>query len=116
MFGTDEVLVAAKQLVILNGVDIAQDLEEVTYIHFLCDQHEVVYSNGAATESLYTGPEALKSVSPESRQEILTLIPELSDINYKALSARILIKGRRGRQLAVRHKNNNQPLVRSAPH
>lgn len=116
MLGTDEVLVAAKQLVMLNGVDIAQDLEEVTYVHFLCDQHEVVYANGAATESLYTGPEALKSVSPESRKEILTLFPELSDINYKALSARTLVKGSKGRRLALRHKNNNKPLVRSALH
>jgi hypothetical protein len=116
MFDADEVLVAAKQLLMLAGVDIAHDIDEVTYFHFMFDQHEVIYANGAASESLYPGPEALKSVSAEACIEILTLFPEITYINYKALSARTLIQGRKARQLAVRHKNNNIPLVQPALH
>lgn len=56
MFGTDEVLVAAKQLLQLDGIDIATDVERVDYYHILFDRHEVMILNGAETESLYTGP------------------------------------------------------------
>uniref|UniRef100_UPI0035AF8BD3 Hint domain-containing protein n=1 Tax=Paracoccus sp. TaxID=267 RepID=UPI0035AF8BD3 len=64
MFGTDEVLVAAKQLCQVDGIDVANDLDGVTYVHFLFDSHQLVISNGAETESLHTGAEALKSVGP----------------------------------------------------
>lgn len=111
MFGADEVLVAAKQLVILDGIDICDDLDSVTYVHFMCNQHEVVFANGAASESMFTGPEALKSVGSEARKEILTLFPELMDMDYRADPARILATGRMGRRLAHRHAQNNKMLV-----
>ena len=56
IFGTDEVLVAAKQLCQLDGIDIALDLGAVTYVHFLFDAHQVVFSNGAETESFLPVP------------------------------------------------------------
>ena len=114
MCGVDEILVAAKQLVMLDGIDIAHDVETVEYFHFLFDQHEVVFSNGAATESLFTGPVALASVSPAAKEEILTLFPELNDVNYEALPVRTLLNGRRARQLAHRHKENKMPLTNGA--
>lgn len=113
MFGATEVLVAAKHLVPLAGIDVAHDVIEVTYVHILFDRHEVVFSNSALTESLYTGPQALKSVSPESKAEILTIFPELADVDYEPLSCRMLANGRMGRKLAIRHKNNNKPVVQS---
>lgn len=116
MCDADEVLVTAKQLLMLPGIDIAHDIDEVTYFHFIFDQHEVVYANGAASESLYPGPKALKTVSAESRIEILILFSELSDIDYKTLPARTFVQGRKARQLALRHKKNNMPLVQLALH
>ena len=111
MFGTDEVLVAAKQLCQLDGIDIADDLTEVEYFHILFDRHEIVYSNGAETESLYTGPEALKSVGRAAREEIFAIFPELRDRDYAPPAARHLASGRMGRKLAVRHAQNDRPLV-----
>ncbi|WBU63799.1 Hint domain-containing protein [Paracoccus aerodenitrificans] len=110
MFGVDEVLVAAKQLLMLDGIDYADDAEGVDYYHFLFDQHEVVYSNGAETESLYTGPEALKSLSEDARVEILAIFPELRDLDYDAVPARMLSSGRLARKLAIRHRKNQKPL------
>ncbi|KGJ17297.1 hemolysin [Paracoccus sanguinis] len=109
MFGTDEVLVAAKQLCQLDGIDVAQDLSEVVYIHFLFDDHQIVFSNGAETESLLVGPEALKSVGIAARAEILALFPELAD--HAAVPARTVTSGRMARKLAVRHLQNQRPLV-----
>lgn len=111
MFGADEVLVAAKQLVILDGIDYVDDGRGVSYVHFLCDRHEVVFANGSASESLFTGPEALKSVSAEAREEIFALFPELMDMEHRAASARPLATGRMGRRLAHRHAQNNKMLL-----
>ena len=113
MFGTDEVLVAAKQLVMTDGIDVAEDLAQVEYFHILFDQHEIVNSNGAATESLYTGPEALKSLGQAARDEIFALFPELRDIGHQAEAARMLTSGRMARKLAVRHVQNDRALYLS---
>ncbi|MCB0968899.1 MAG: Hint domain-containing protein, partial [Ilumatobacter sp.] len=48
-FDEREVLAAAKHLVNSRGVRIVEPLE-VTYLHFMCRNHEVVLSNGAWTE------------------------------------------------------------------
>lgn len=111
MFGTVEVLVAAKQLLQLDGIDIATDLTEVTYVHFMFDAHQIVLANGAEAESLYTGDEALKSVGPEAVAEIFALFPELAE-GAKSEPARLLTSGRMARKLAVRHLQNRQPLVK----
>lgn len=111
MFGTDEVLVAAKQLMLLAGIGLAYDLDSVTYVHMLFDRHEVVISNGAETESLFTGPEALKAVGPAARAEILALFPELVRPEAVTPAARVLASGRMGRKLAMRHGQNGKALL-----
>ena len=111
MFGVFEILVAAKHLLKLNGIEITEDNSEVEYFHILFDRHEVVFANGAETESLYTGPEALKSVDPARRAEILTLFPALHDRDYTPAAARLLASGRLSRKLAMRHIRNDQPLI-----
>mgnify|MGYP000916140246 FL=1 len=112
MFGTNEILVAAKQLLLLDGIEVAEDLATVEYHHFLFDRHEVILSNGAETESLFTGPEALKSIGRAAREEIFGLFPELQTRDYEAVSARVLASGRMGRRLAIRHRQNHRQLVR----
>ncbi len=111
MFDQDEVLVAAKHLCELDGIEVADEITQISYHHIMFDQHEVVIANGAESESLYAGPQALKSVSSESRNEILTLFPELAEMSEAPASARYLVSGRKGRKLASRHAQNTRPLV-----
>lgn len=113
MFGAAEVLVAAKQLLQIEGIDIAQDVQGVEYFHFLFDRHEVVISEGAETKSLYTGKEALKSIGHSAQEEIFALFPELRDRPEDVLpeGARLLASGRMGRKLAVRHAQHRKALV-----
>ncbi len=75
-FEEREVLVAAKHLVGMQGIDIV-DEPSVTYIHFMFDQHEVVLSNGAWTESFQPGDMSLAGVGTSQRSEIYELFPEL---------------------------------------
>ena len=77
--GSKEIFIAAKDLIGVPGIEIAIDLTEITYWHFICDQHQVVFAEGAASESLYTGPEALKMLGAEARAEIYQIFPELRD-------------------------------------
>lgn len=76
LFGEREVLVAAKHLI--DGLDVLrEEVPQVTYFHMLFDQHEVVYAEGAATESFHPGNTGLASISAAAREELFTIFPEL---------------------------------------
>jgi Ca2+-binding RTX toxin-like protein len=75
-FEDREVLVAAKHLIGLAGVD-AVETSSVTYIHFMFDQHEVVLSDGAWTESFQPGDQTLRGLDNAQRNEIFEIFPEL---------------------------------------
>jgi len=75
-FEDREVLVAAKHLTGLPGVDVVET-SSVTYIHFMFDQHEVVLSDGAWTESFQPGDLTLRGLDNAQRNELLELFPEL---------------------------------------
>jgi Ca2+-binding RTX toxin-like protein len=77
-FEDREVLVAAKYLTGLEGVDVV-DVSNVTYIHFMFDQHEVVLSDGAWTESFQPGDHSLEGIGNSQRNEIFELFPELEN-------------------------------------
>jgi Ca2+-binding RTX toxin-like protein len=76
-FDEHEVLVAAKHLIGAEGVTQV-DSVGTTYIHFMFDQHEVVLSNGAWTESFQPGDYSLKGLGNAQRAELLELFPELA--------------------------------------
>ena len=75
-FEDREVLVAAKHLTGLEGIDRVE-VSGVTYIHFMFAQHEVVLSDGAWTESFQPGDLSLDGIGNAQRLEILELFPEL---------------------------------------
>lgn len=75
-FDEHEVLVSAKHLVANDGIG-AVDAAGTTYIHFMCDRHEVVLSNGSWTESFQPGDYTLKGMGNAQRAEIYDLFPEL---------------------------------------
>lgn len=110
MAGAAEVLVAACKLVGTAGIHVAQDLTHVDYWHLLFDAHQVIRSEGALTESLFTGPEALRAVPPQALAEILDLFPLLADPGHVALHARPVVQGHRARTLAARHQQHGRPL------
>jgi len=110
-FDVTEVLVAAKQLTEMPGIEIAEDLKKVEYFHILFDQHEIIFSNSAETESLYTGAEALKSVDSSAREEIFSLFPALAETDALPASACQIVPGRKARNLVMRHHKNGRELV-----
>jgi Ca2+-binding RTX toxin-like protein len=79
MFDDREVLVAAKHLTVMEGVDIVQ-ADSVSYIHLMFDHHEVILGDGTWTESFQPGDMSLRGIGSEQRQEILSLFPELETV------------------------------------
>ncbi|SIS89859.1 Hint domain-containing protein [Paracoccus saliphilus] len=112
MFGEPEVLIAAKHLTEIDGIDVADDLQGVEYFHILFDRHQIVRSNGAETESMYTGKMALKSIPREQIEEIFAIFPELRHMSEdeSTAPARFLVPGRKARKLAIRARKNSCEL------
>lgn len=75
-FEDQEVLVAAKHLTGLAGVDAVRTTA-VTYIHFMFDRHEVVLSDGSWTESFQPGDQSLRGLDNAQRNEIYEVFPDL---------------------------------------
>ncbi|KIC47021.1 calcium-binding protein [Ruegeria sp. ANG-S4] len=112
MFAKREILIAAKKLVGMSGVSVDASVAQVTYHHILFDRHEVIFAEGAPSESLFTGPEALKSVGDAAVAEIQDLFPEILTENHVPQLARLVpAKGVQVRTLVERHKKNRKPLV-----
>jgi acyl-CoA reductase-like NAD-dependent aldehyde dehydrogenase len=88
---------------------VDQSASSVTYNHFLLQRHEIVFANGAPTESMFTGTEALKSVSKAARREITALFPEIVSPDFSPRP--IQQRGKVLRQFVGRISKNNKDLV-----
>jgi hypothetical protein len=77
LFGTPEVLVKAKDMVDDHAIRPATDLAEVEYFHLLFGCHQLLWANGALSESYQPGPETATGFDAATLSEIQTLFPEL---------------------------------------
>ena len=102
LFGEAEVLVAAKDLVNDRSVRFVPG-GEVEYVHLLFDRHQVVFSEGLATESFLPGPQTADSFEREVVEEICALFPEIDPDTGEGYSpaARRLLRGYEARVLAA---------------
>ena len=76
LFGSHEVLIAAKDLI--DGCRVRQMTGgEVTYIHLLFDRHQVVWSNGLPSESFLPGPQTTGSFEADMVAEIRAIFPHI---------------------------------------
>ena len=111
MFGMTEILMPAIKMTALPGIFVDETCAEVTYFHLLLDRHEIIFAEGAATESLFAGPEALRSLSVAARNEVLQIFPELANLDYTPASARYVPKSKRQDQLMARYLKNDRSRV-----
>jgi hypothetical protein len=76
-FGAGSVLVPAQAMV--NDASIRQEhgCDRVDYFHLLFDRHEVIFAEGAASESFHPGQTGLDGFSVAARAELAQLFPEL---------------------------------------
>lgn len=109
MFDQDEVLVSAKHLIGYAGI-APEPPSEVEYFHFVLDQHELVWANGTLTETMLTGPMALKALGPEQCRELSLIFPEIDMPSYVPTLARRVLKRGERQQALQRHEKNGKSL------
>ncbi len=107
MFGRPEVLVAAAQLLGLEGVDTVLPRRDMTYCHILCDRHAVLLAEGAPSESLMIGDRAADILKPEDLRKIDAMKPSPAG----PCPARMIPDRRRQKQLIARHLANGRPVL-----
>lgn len=100
MFGSDQVICAAKRLAGLDGIGVAPARAAVEFWHFCFDRHEIVFANGLAVESLLIGPQAKRTLVPDAAPLESGTAPLPPDLARNP--ARPIAEGRRGKQLVSR--------------
>ncbi len=103
LFGADEVLVSAANLV-RGDLVYRAPRPRITYYHILMDSHEIIFAEGAATESFHLTREAAEAVEYGHSEEdavaaeIARMFPELLACASKC--ARPAVKGYEARAFA----------------
>ncbi len=114
MFGQSEVLVSAIRLTALPGIFVDEKVDQVSYFHLVFDDHEIVLAEGAPAESLLAGPQALASLEPDARAELLTLFPKIEQDKWTMRSAAKIPDLKHQKKLLDRHAKNQKPVLDSA--
>lgn len=90
LFGDSEVLAAAKMMINDQSIRTAP-CKQVTYVHMLFDNHEIVCAEGCWSESYHPSAANMAALDMPARNEVLELFPELA--NYAIYdSARLSLK------------------------
>lgn len=109
--GRSTSLVSAIKLTEMAGIFVDTRVEEVEYFHILLDRHEVLLAEGAPSESLYLGRQALQALEPLARYEIGLLFPELKEAGFECTSAAYIPSGREQKQLSLQHAAQDVPVL-----
>jgi hypothetical protein len=76
LFGQSEVLIKAKDLINGRGIRTVES-DEVEYFHIMFEEHQVVFSEGLASESFLPGPQSSEMFDQEVKDELTEIFPEL---------------------------------------
>ncbi|WP_084668028.1 Hint domain-containing protein [Nioella nitratireducens] len=101
LFAEPQVLVPAKSLLNDRTITLAHDVDEVEYFHLLFDTHEVIFTEGAPTESFFPGDHTLSAFDEQVRAELLSLFPDLCSDKGFGPSARPSLRHWEARVLTV---------------
>ncbi len=78
LFGEATVLAPAISLVNDRSIRVAHGARSVDYIHILFDRHEIIYANGAPTESLFPGDQVVDGLEQAAQDELFEIFPDLA--------------------------------------
>lgn len=93
LFGEDQVLAPAKALVDDWRIRVDPACAGVEYFHLLFDDHQVIFTEGAPTESFHPGHYSLGGMAEATRRELLRLFPELDAPEGYGATARVTLRG-----------------------
>ncbi len=79
LFNTDEVLVAARDLVYDRTIRVDRRCRAVSYIHLMLDRHQIVWANGVEVESFHPAGTAPEQIDPAQRAALIERFPDIRD-------------------------------------
>lgn len=77
LFNSDELLVAARDLIDGKTVTVQYGLRDLRYIHLALPSHQIVMANGVETESFDPQAAGLDSIPQDDRARLLDRLPDL---------------------------------------
>lgn len=77
LFNTPEVLVAARDLVDHDRVFVDLTVREITYVHMLLPQHEILFANGVESESFHPANAALSTLDETDCSRLKEMLPNV---------------------------------------
>ena len=96
-----EVLAPALTLLNAGSIHQADPVAAVRYVHFVLDDHHIVRSEGALSESFFPTTLSLAGVAPKALAELLHLFPEIFRLGQAfAHTARPVVKAKEAWLLA----------------
>jgi hypothetical protein len=114
MFGLESVLLPAIKLTDLPGIYVDHEVQSVEYFHLVFDDHEILFANGAPSESFYPGPIAIDALTDDARIELYKIFPKLESKAYRIETAVFALTGKEPKELVSRHLKNSKPLLQSS--
>ncbi|UXX82747.1 Hint domain-containing protein [Roseovarius pelagicus] len=115
VFGCQQVLIPAIKLVGLVGISIERTSRDLQYFHLLLDAHHIVFAEGAPSETLLPGPQAMALLPPTARDEIRAILARQSDggsLAEQYQPARLIpANGTHLRQFRRQIQNTGLPLI-----
>lgn len=107
MFASDTALVAAIRLTEVPGIHVDDTVERVEYFHLIFKMHQVIFAEGAPTESFLLNPETQKTLSKAQREEFAALFPEMD----LGVPAHQIPSNAQQKELIRRHLKNAKALL-----
>lgn len=97
LFGCDEVLVKAKDLVNERDVTLCQTQDTIVYFHILMSRHELLFSEGQWSESFLPGPLTQHSFDPFANRSLRSVLNQAQ--NRDDVAARLSLRSFEARAL-----------------
>ncbi len=107
---TNEGFAPAKSLTGLPRIHRMQGETSITWVHFACACHEVVFANGCATESLLLGPMVVNGLNKFERQEVIRIFgpPETGEDGLNGPPVRDCLTVQAARRAIKSHKHSRE--------
>jgi len=79
LFNTDEVLVAAADMLNDRSVTLEHHAREVVYYHIMLPAHHLVWANGVASETFHPAHTSLDVLAEDQRRALFAAAPDVAD-------------------------------------
>lgn len=114
MFGQPEILLAAIRLTDLPGIYVDTSVRDMTYVHILLDEHEVIFAEDAPAETLLLGDYAHAGLGSAAIEEIDLIFPGLRARHLQGNPARQVPPRERQIRYIARVAKNGRAVLETA--